>query len=440
MGIAPLPSSMKASLDPVLNNRFFQLLGAICLATFALQAESKAGVDEAVEVFDAVWHQVNKAYYDPTFGGRDWVSIGERYRGELPNIASVGELRILLTRMLNELGESHFAIVPGSYDGSAPRRWFGGDLGMRTSIVKNRSVVMTVKEGGPAWRAGVQPGYLIQTIGDVSVEQLRKETLNAGFPAGTLPAFWHNQIESHLGVEPGEEIQLKLKTSAFNAKRVTIKSERYDGLMSEPFGHIPALPLEFASEIGEDGVAYLRFNLWFPAIMENIKRFLTSLEGKANGLIIDLRGNAGGIGLMATGISGLISEDEFTLGRMSMRQGYVNLIAYPQPRAFTGPVAVLIDRLSLSTTEIFAAGMKESGRARLFGEKTGGAALPSGFIDLPNGDKLQMAFANYITDEGNRLEGVGVAPDEEIILEPRLLRKGIDPVRSSAKMWLLARN
>jgi len=414
--------------------------GIIFISVFSGQSKVRAGVEGASEVFDAVWHQVHAAYYDPTFGGKDWVAIGERYREELEGLGSVHELRGLLTRMLNELGESHFAIVPGSYDGAAPRRWIGGDLGMETSIIGNKSVVFRVEDGGPAWTAGVRPGYLIDRIGDVSVEKLRKETLEAGFPGGASIAFWHNLIQSNLGIGAGDRIELKLRTGGLRREHFSIEADHYVGLMSEPFGHVPALPLEFVGQIGEDGIAYMRFNLWFPAIMGKIRTFITSLDEKVKGLVIDVRGNAGGIGLMATGVYGLISDEEFALGKMSMRQGFVNLIAYPQPKAFDGDIAVLVDGLSLSTTEIFAAGMKESGRGRLFGEKTGGAALPSGFVDLPNGDKLQMAFANYTTDGGTRLEGIGVTPDEEVALLPKSLRSGVDPVLQAAKKWLYSNN
>jgi len=431
---------MNISLNHFPPIRFLTFFGLFAFAVSLPKAESQASVEGAVEVFDAVWQQVNTAYYDPTFGGKDWAVIGERYRSELSDLENVSDLRILITSMLNELGESHFAIVAGSRDVTAPRRWSGGDLGMRTTIVGKKAMVFDVAEGGPAWKAGIRPGYLIDKIGDVSAEQLRRETLDAGFPEGTLPAFWHSQIESHMGIQANDEITLKLKSGGLNSRNFTVKADRYRGLMSAPLGHIPALPLEFESEIGKNGIAYLRFNLWFPAIMDDISKFLTSLNGNVKGLVIDMRGNAGGIGLMATGISGLVCDEEFALGKMTMRQGHLNLIAYPQPNRFTGPIAVLIDSLSLSTTEIFAAGMKETGRARLFGEKTGGAALPSGFIDLPNGDKLQMAFANYITDGGDRLEGIGVAPDEEVRLEPKSLRKGIDPVITSAKEWILSRN
>ena len=60
-----------------------------------------------------------------------------------------------------------------------------------------------------------------------------------------------------------------------------------------------------------------------------------------------------------------------------------------------------------------AEGLKDLGRARIFGTRTAAAALPSLFEKLPNGDGFQYAIANYISEGGKPLEGLGVTPDVE---------------------------
>ena len=199
-------------------------------------------------------------------------------------------------------------------------------------------------------------------------------------------------------------------------------------------------PIEFEKRILENDVAYIRFNLWVPSLMEEIRTYIKSIDESVKGLIIDIRGNPGGIGLMATGLAGMLVDDEYLMGTMRLRQGHLNYNVYPQKGAFLEPLAVLVDNNSISTSEIFAADMKETGRGRVFGSRTPGAALPSVFKRLPNRYFLQMAIADYGTAQGTRIEGVGVDPDFKVELSPARLRQGRDNVIEAAQKWILRQN
>ncbi len=83
--------------------------------------------------------------------------------------------------------------------------------------------------------------------------------------------------------------------------------------------------------------------------------------------------------------------------------------------------------------------MKDLGRARIFGTRTAGAALPSAIDQLPNGDALQHAMADYISEGGQTLEGVGVIPDAEVRLTREALLSGRDPVLDAAIEWIRTR-
>jgi carboxyl-terminal processing protease len=81
-------------------------------------------------------------------------------------------------------------------------------------------------------------------------------------------------------------------------------------------------------------------------------------------MVIDLRGNPGGIGGMAMGMAGwLVDKPGQRLGTMYMRGATLNFVINPRAEAFNGPVAVLVDGSSASTSEIFAGGLKDLGRA-----------------------------------------------------------------------------
>ena len=116
----------------------------------------------------------------------------------------------------------------------------------------------------------------------------------------------------------------------------------------------------------------------------------------------------------------------------------LNFILNPRTPSFKGPVAILMDGSSGSTAEIFAGGMQDIKRARIFGSRSMGAALPSVIEKLPNGDGFQYAVANYISQGGSTLEGRGVIPDQEVVLTRESLLSGRDPVLAAAVEWINA--
>src|SRR5690606_39194454 len=130
--------------------------------------------------------------------------------------------------------------------------------------------------------------------------------------------------------------------------------------------------------------------------------------GDVRGLVLDLRGNPGGLGGMAMGMSGWLVREVAALGTMKSRESDLRFVVNPQVSSYGGPVAILVDELSASTSEILAAGLQDLGRARVFGRRTPGAALPSQFERLPNGDAFQYAVATYVSSGGRTLEGNGV--------------------------------
>src|ERR1019366_8027091 len=105
--------------------------------------------------------------------------------------------------------------------------------------------------------------------------------------------------------------------------------------------------------------------------------------------------NRGGIGVMAMGIAGVFIEEQGKKqGEMKMRDATLKFVIFPRPETYPGKLAILIDEGSASTTEILAGGMQDLGRARIFGTRSAGAALPSDIVRLPNGDGFQYAQAS----------------------------------------------
>jgi carboxyl-terminal processing protease len=99
-------------------------------------------------------------------------------------------------------------------------------------------------------------------------------------------------------------------------------------------------------------------------------------------------------------------------------------------------VAILVDSGSYSASEIFAGGMQSIGRARIFGSRTPGGALPAVLERLPGGDVLQYAIGDFTTATGQRIEGRGVIPDTEVLPTRQALFAGSDPVLDAALDWI----
>jgi carboxyl-terminal processing protease len=81
---------------------------------------------------------------------------------------------------------------------------------------------------------------------------------------------------------------------------------------------------------------------------------------------------------------------------------------------YAGPLAILTDEMSASTSEFFAAGLQGVGRARVFGGNSAGQALPAMLIRLPTDDVLMHVMADFTGPGGVRIEGRGVQPDVSV--------------------------
>jgi carboxyl-terminal processing protease len=192
---------------------------------------------------------------------------------------------------------------------------------------------------------------------------------------------------------------------------------------------------------GQAGV--IAFNVWMAAVDAAFQKAMDEMRA-ADGIVIDLRGNPGGLAFMLSGISGHFLGERVPLGVMKTRDSDLRFVANPRlvnargerVPPYTGPVAILVDALSGSASECFTGGMQSIKRARVFGETTMGQALPALFDRLPNGDVLIHAFGDFVTADGTRLEGRGVVPDERVPLRRADLLAGRDRALEAALAWI----
>jgi carboxyl-terminal processing protease len=175
-----------------------------------------------------------------------------------------------------------------------------------------------------------------------------------------------------------------------------------------------------------------------------IDRAVDSMRS-CDGIVLDLRGNPGGMGAMSMGVAGHFLREPASLGSMLGRDNALEFRAEPRKVSAAGkrvrpysskPLAILVDGRSASTSEVFAGGLQDLGRARVFGEVSAGMALPAQAKELPNGDVLLHAVADFVTPKGTRLEGHGVVPDEAVAPTRDALLRGDDAVLAAASKWI----
>ena len=281
---------------------------------------------------------------------------------------------------------------------------------------------------GPAARFWIFPVLRSATSG-------RRYAQSKGAAAGNF--LYHEAVETLLTGRAGDQVKVRFTCGAPEELSAEVPLRYSQRERSESFGFMPSMETDFEVKRLSRGIISIRFNLFvmslLPRIREAVKQAAT--DG-TRGIVFDVRGNPGGIVAMANGIAGYLVSKQASLGVMKMRGTELKFLAFPQDGAFLGPVAVLVDRNSASTSEIFAAGLQEMGRAIVVGERSMGAALPSYIVDLPNGALLQYAAADFVTPKGVRIEGKGVAPDIAVSLSAESLLAGEDLPLEAARAAL----
>ncbi|HEV2146905.1 MAG TPA: S41 family peptidase, partial [Longimicrobiaceae bacterium] len=244
----------------------------------------------------------------------------------------------------------------------------------------------------------------------------------------------------------GAPVRLRLRDG--NGRPVTVQVVRRParGAIGS-FGNLPERPVLLERERVRmpDGttVGVIRFDLWMPVIARAFDEAVDELRD-TDGIVVDVRGNLGGVGAMSMGFAGHFIDERLSLGTMRTRDTELRFVVNPRRvdargqavKPYAGPVAILTDALSASTSEIFAGGMQGLGRARVFGETTAGQALPAMMRRLPNGDVLVHAFASLTGPGGEPLEGRGVVPDQAAPPARAELLAGRDPALEAAKRWI----
>lgn len=435
--------------------RLIVVLGASLLSACGITRPAARPADEvlapglALASFDSLWTIVRDTYVDTAFVSSKWVRVRDSLRPRAEAITLRRDLDRLLGETLHTIPDSHFYIIPESMapDDSSGKKSDGrGTTGLVVRTVGERAVAWRVAPGSPAAAAGIRAGHVINRIGDRNpVTDLRKISAMPEQARPRALADLLQRLNRPLTPPVGDTVTVEVAEGRRSAKR-TLIAVPAEGRVSQYASLPPIAVVAKWSRIPSKGgncTGTVGFNIWLPALVPDLERAVDSVRS-CSGIVIDMRGNTGGLGAMVMRFGGYFVDSVRSLGTMRTRQVSLNFVINPQKSrndgsqmsTFDGPVAILVDPLTASTSEIFASGMQRIGRARVFGERSAGAALPALMNRLPSGDVFVHAVADFTDPTGKRIEGAGTVPDVEVPLSIEQLLAGRDEALEKAVEWI----
>lgn len=352
-------------------------------------------------VFDAVWDTVRRRYYDPRLHGVDWRAARTTYRPQALAALDDRALYRTIGVMLDLLDDDHAGAASPAQarrqDAARTRRAIMGVVLARVDADNWR--IEDVRDGSPAAEAGVQIGWVLQSVDGEA---------------------WGVDFD----VEEGRQTQLAFRDETGQTREVTLVPRVMDPL--------PA----FSVDASRPGAVVLRVEGFEAGLGRWLGERLAEIPPETD-VIVDLRGNAGGLLLEAdAALSCFLPARQPWATRIARGGRPLTLTIMPGCGDLDGPVpndvALLVDGASRSAAELTPAALQEAGRALVVGEHTAGAVLISQDTILPDGGRLTLSRADYVTSGGVRLEKRGVTPDIVVSRTVEDRRLGRDPMLDAA--------
>jgi carboxyl-terminal processing protease len=402
--------------------RAFVRSGALAVAVAGAQAlpslvsearayEPKRGENTAA--YEEVWRLVRDKFYDPKIKGLDWDAMGDKHRPAYAAAKSDTERSTAINALLGELGVSHthhytkdetayydlVDIFSYPLRRDIPKHFTDGKvryagIGMFTRDIGGKTFVTATFPDMPAARAGLLAGDEIVSADGKPFEQIGSFRNKIGGKVALKVRRDNGGPTTDITVEPrwidpGETFEASLRDSA---RIIEVNGKR---------------------------IGYVR--VWSYAGNEYQRQLEDALsEGAlkdADAVVWDLRDGWGGAHPRYLSVFNTYGPTLALTGR----DGSTNLVGYRWGK----PVAMLVNRGTRSGKEVLAYGFKKNGFGQVVGERTAGALLAGTAFLLSDGSLLILAVEDAAVD-GERLEGVGVAPTIEVPFDIRYAA-GKDP-------------
>ncbi len=288
---------------------------------------------------------------------------------------------------------------------------FGG-IGAYLGRDEQGRMAVTVMRDRPAARAGVQDKDVLLAVDDTEI----------------TPTMTVEEVVTLIRGDEGTKVRLKLlrppATEPFN---VTVTRERVE---------TPSVEwrvLDQAKNIG-----YARIAIFGEQTADELRKGIGELNAAGvKKLVLDLRGNGGGLVDAATDIASQFIKDGNVL--LEVKRGgqerYYPVESMRSP-AQDWEIVVLVDGGTASASEIVSGALRDHGRAVLIGEKTYGKGSVPDVHELPDGSSLHVTVARWLTPDRHQIDGSGLQPDVQVGLSDDDRKNGRDPQLARAESWL----
>jgi carboxyl-terminal processing protease len=389
------------------------------------------------EVFEKVWKEIHDHYYDASYNGVDWNEVHRRYTPLVEATKRDQEFYALMSQMTSELHDAHTRF-------NSPEQWKnfrrqqGVTVGFSVDDVDGKTVVTNVIPGTDAARAGIDSGMVVLRVDDIPVAERIAEIEKKRQPSSSERAtrwFIYNRVFAGPADTPVKVVLQRGDGSLLEAR---VRRQIYS-----------AAP-EVTTHVLPSGNVYIRFDGFQRPITREFRQALQKFHD-APGLIVDLRRNGGGDLAVLLPIAGYFYGKKTLFAKDSTRTGkplssYVGLfklplqlyVGRPGEQIYSGPVVILVDAHSASSSEVFAAGMQDTLRAKVIGSQSCGCVL--GIAKprvMKGGGVLEMSEVLWFSPKGRKLEGTGIIPDKIVVPSVADLQRRRDPVLAEADKSLV---
>lgn len=446
---APLPT--RPSAGPIAD-----LGGDIAPASATTLSAPFATLAGRVDAADRVGRVIAENFYDPRLNGVDWDRARSLARSRAAAAGNDREFYRALKDMAAALGDSH-TVVLTPRETVDRRRFVSARLGLQLAYVDGQVAIAEVEPDSPAARAGIAVGDVLVAAGPThfDAEFLRAalgdpRLARSDVLAGDSPEALPPDPRGGQRVRVLRAVRRAIRHAAAGA--FTVDVVRADGsllrarLVSEASARPPSADLHW---LGGD-TAVIRFTRFVPELRSQLGAELRE-AARARAVIVDLRGNGGGLIEMFRWFAGHFLKEE----RLAMRglsrdrdNGRTQNVTdmYVGPGFGDGgsppllqPLAILVDARTGSAAELAAVTLAEQRGALLVGEPTCGCVVGVRVeYVLPDGGGVRVAETGFVSAHGARLEGAPTVPSVQV--EPTLadLRSGRDVVLEEAHRRLRA--
>lgn len=358
---------------------------------------------DAQKLFNKSWKIIKYNFYDSSLNNQKWDRWQKHYKDR---IKTDDDATVAINSMLASLDDPYSRYL-GKKDYADQNTNINSKIyGIGVNIASNsgKIIVVGVIDGTPAAAAKLQPKDIIMKVNGKDVNGMKVSDV-ANVVRGPEKTYVNLVI-----LRGGQKINKKIIRKEIKIK--TVKSSV------------------------EKNIGYIQILSFIGATTPN--EFVEALEKTENtdGLIIDLRGNTGGLLPNAIFIANMFI-DQGNLVSIVGRNGYrKNIYAQKTDFVVDKPLLILVDGGSASASEILSGALKDYHRAKLIGTKTFGKGMVQKIIPMPNETGLDLTIAKYLTPGGHDINKIGIAPDIEVKFTQRDVVKRNDVQLKKAKAVL----